>query len=159
MMIDLSKTDIEYINEQEIGEDDASEDELRTATIRFVPAESSAIGEIFNILNKCQEMNPDPDDEQNSGKILTVIGLNILNPIDGNFDDECMVGFGQNGRDEDSDDNEHSWFTQDNVTDEIHLSPEGRANLERILGNLGEGDQPFHQPNFEEDDQNEEMEH
>lgn len=69
-------------------------------------------------MNKCQMENPDIDDDQ----------------ISATEDEENEI-IGSNG--DQLSDSGH-WFTTDTSTDEILLSAEGRANLERMLGNLND---------------------
>ncbi|KAI1730431.1 regulator of volume decrease after cellular swelling domain-containing protein [Ditylenchus destructor] len=121
LMIDVNKTDIEYEPEvNEVDDEVEEDDDIKTAAIRFVPADPSAISTLYETMNRCQEQNPDPDEEMSDeGDELEATEI---------------IG---SGGDEQLSDSGH-WFTSDNLGDEIHLSAEGRANLERMLGNLND---------------------
>lgn len=72
-------------------------------------------------MNTWQVENPDLDDDQ----------------ISADSNEEIQEMIGTNG---DLLSESGHWFTADTSTDEIYLSAEGRANLERMLGNLNEAD-------------------
>lgn len=79
------------------------------------------VQDLYETMNKCQVENPDLDDDQISEK---------------SDEEENQEMIGSNG---DLLSDSGHWFTADTSTDEIYLSAEGRANLERMLGNLNEG--------------------
>jgi len=54
MMVDLAKTDVEYLRE-DADIDDADPDEVKSITIRFVPTDSVALNELYTQMNRCQE--------------------------------------------------------------------------------------------------------
>uniref|UniRef100_A0A915ESK6 Methylosome subunit pICln n=1 Tax=Ditylenchus dipsaci TaxID=166011 RepID=A0A915ESK6_9BILA len=128
LMIDVNKTDIDYTPELESVEDEI-EKEIKTAAIRFIPSDPSAISLLFETMNECQEQNPEEDED-------------MSNDSDEEGEEEMIDGQGDQLSDS------GRWFTSDNTGDEIHLSAEGRQNLERMLGNLndlpneGMNDQP-----------------
>jgi hypothetical protein len=109
LVIDVNKTDIDYTPEQEDVDDDSS-DSTRTVTIRFVPTESSTIGELYSLMNSCQELNPDPEDEQISGHWAVMLTYRILF-LEGTCEEELV---GENGQQLDTEtDDHHNWFTTD----------------------------------------------
>uniref|UniRef100_A0AC34RBP0 Methylosome subunit pICln n=1 Tax=Panagrolaimus sp. JU765 TaxID=591449 RepID=A0AC34RBP0_9BILA len=64
LLVDVSKTDILiHPDEDEQNDDD---EEFKTASIRFVPEDSGSISHLYQTMNTCQELNPDPKDEMDS---------------------------------------------------------------------------------------------
>jgi len=122
LVIDVSKTEINYSHSDVVDEEEGDEDIINTAAIRFVPSDPSAIQHIFETMNMCQEKNPDGNDEMSSDEV----------------DEECEMVSHDNGGD-DVDGGSHQWFTADSRDGEVQLSAEGRANLERMLANLNDG--------------------
>uniref|UniRef100_A0A915EQU2 Methylosome subunit pICln n=1 Tax=Ditylenchus dipsaci TaxID=166011 RepID=A0A915EQU2_9BILA len=120
LMIDVNKTDIDYTPELESVEDEI-EKEIKTAAIRFIPSDPSAISLLFETMNECQEQNPEEDED-------------MSNDSDEEGEEEMIDGQGDQLSDS------GRWFTSDNTGDEIHLSAEGKwtSNLERMLGNLND---------------------
>lgn len=49
---------------------------------------------------------------------------------EGEFDEEIIAGNGH--------ESSAQWYTAENLSDEVELSAEGRATLERLLGNLND---------------------
>lgn len=79
---------------------------------------------INTLIQECQLLNPDPDDEQAEDEDVefeTAIDENSMTP-GGDFDFSGA-----------------EWYTTETPDDEVRLSEEGRANLERIVGNLNLG--------------------
>uniref|UniRef100_A0A914DXW4 Methylosome subunit pICln n=2 Tax=Acrobeloides nanus TaxID=290746 RepID=A0A914DXW4_9BILA len=123
LMIDLSKTDIEYTPET-TESDDEEESNVRTAAIRLVPEDSGTISHIYQVMNECQELNPESEEEMSEGD------------DDGMEDEEYHNGEGDDNPVVYEAPNAAQWYTAETPDDEIQLSEQGRANLERILGNL-----------------------
>ncbi|KAI6243755.1 Methylosome subunit pICln [Aphelenchoides fujianensis] len=99
-------------------EDEAiGEDGSRSVTIRFTPEDSNSLNLITSLMQQCHLLNPDEEDELDA-------------EADYSFDEDHDPN--QSGPTEADD----SWFTPETPDNEIRLSAEGRANLERIVGNL-----------------------
>uniref|UniRef100_A0A914GNZ4 Methylosome subunit pICln n=1 Tax=Globodera rostochiensis TaxID=31243 RepID=A0A914GNZ4_GLORO len=135
LMIDYSKTDIEYVptESDDIDEEDNEEIEVKTASVRLVPSNALRISDLFSTLNKCQEMNPELEEQMSDDSLFG----------DGDCDGEGeLAQNGSSGHIHDEDDPSaaevHEWFSMDNRSDEVRLSAEGRANLERIVGSLND---------------------
>lgn len=73
---------------------------------------------------KCQELNPDENDDF-SGSRRSINGICNYDSDDG--EDEMTAAL-------EGDFPEGNWYTAATHEDEIELNEEGRANLERILG-------------------------
>ncbi|KAL3085807.1 hypothetical protein niasHT_034215 [Heterodera trifolii] len=133
LMVDYSKTDIEYVPAEvdDIDEETEEDPEVKTVAVRLVPTNAMRISELFSTLNKCQEMNPEIDEQMSDNDSL--LG-----------DDECDEDgeLAHNGNSDHFDGPSaadlHEWFTLDSRSDEVRLSAEGRANLERIVGSLND---------------------
>uniref|UniRef100_A0A915P1R8 Uncharacterized protein n=1 Tax=Meloidogyne floridensis TaxID=298350 RepID=A0A915P1R8_9BILA len=69
-LIDTSKAGVEYTPEplDDDGEEIEENEDVKTVAFRLIPADSSHIQDLFATLNKCQELNPEP--EEMSGCIL-----------------------------------------------------------------------------------------
>ncbi|KAK6751645.1 hypothetical protein RB195_003206 [Necator americanus] len=114
----------EELNQNGNASDEDDDEEGKNVVIRFVPADSSVLQEIYSEMCACQELNPDEgddfSDDEGDGSMA----------IDGDVD-AMMSGDG--------------WYTAANIGDgeNIELSEEGRANLRRMLNqsNNGHGDQ------------------
>ncbi|KAK6751644.1 hypothetical protein RB195_003206 [Necator americanus] len=128
VLVDASKSDLhlaeEELNQNGNASDEDDDEEGKNVVIRFVPADSSVLQEIYSEMCACQELNPDEgddfSDDEGDGSMA----------IDGDVD-AMMSGDG--------------WYTAANIGDgeNIELSEEGRANLRRMLNqsNNGHGDQ------------------
>ncbi|KAI6173957.1 E3 ubiquitin-protein ligase listerin [Aphelenchoides besseyi] len=125
MVVDLNKTGIQLApraNGQSathnIEEDeDLDEDGSRSAKVRLTPEDSNSLNLITGLMQQCHLLNPDEEDELESSQNITF------------EDDDIIDHSGPTEADE-------SWFTPETPDNEIRLSAEGRANLERIVGNL-----------------------
>ncbi|CAJ0603489.1 unnamed protein product [Cylicocyclus nassatus] len=108
--------------------DDDDDEEGKNLVIRFVPADLSVLQQIYSEMCACQELNPDEGDDFSEDEGEAVVAM------DGDAD-AMMSGDG--------------WYTANNIgeDDEIELSEEGRANLQRMLGhsNNGHGDHEEHE--------------
>jgi len=101
--------------------------------IRFVPDNEDNIKAMYDAVTECQELHPDPDDE-NAGDFE-----------DDGYDDTDDMGVGMgSGQVPDFDTllMGGEFYTADNMPDEIELSEEGRAVLQRlnIVSTATEGD-------------------
>ncbi|CAD5234950.1 unnamed protein product [Bursaphelenchus xylophilus] len=115
MVVDLNKTDVQITRPANgHSEDEEEEDDNPTATVRFVPEDVTSLPFLMNLIQECQMLNPDPDDDQADD-----YGESIL--MQGDVDELQASG---------------DWYSQETMDDEVQLSDEGRANLERIVGNL-----------------------
>lgn len=145
LLSDQEDLDVNYTPEHADVEEEEDEDDVKTASVRFVPADSNvgrsithvrfvtaliSVHQLYQIMNECQELNPDPeeeisdegDDEEPLGHVEEVdLGLSA-GPEDWEEDAEM--------------DSSAQWFTSETPDGEVILSPEGRANLERIMGDF-----------------------
>ncbi|KAI6205844.1 hypothetical protein M3Y94_00838400 [Aphelenchoides besseyi] len=137
MVVDLNKTGIQlapHANGQsathDIEDEELDEDGSRSAKVRLTPEDSNSCEFVYRIIvdsisvnlitglmQQCHLLNPDEEDELESSQNFTF------------EDDDAIDHSGPTEADE-------SWFTPETPDNEIRLSAEGRANLERIVGNL-----------------------
>ncbi|CAD5227608.1 unnamed protein product [Bursaphelenchus okinawaensis] len=135
MVVDLNRTDVQ-IAKQANGEaeENDEEDENPTASVRFFPEDPTSLPFLLSILQECQALNPDPEDDQADD-----YGEHIL--MEGNISDLQASG---------------DWYTHETMDDEVQLSEQGRENLERIVGTLNidqnGGDQDQSREHFMEED-------
>ncbi|KAE9551895.1 hypothetical protein FO519_004886 [Halicephalobus sp. NKZ332] len=91
-------------------------DVAKTASIRFVPEVSGCISHLYQTMNTCQELNPDPKDEMDStDEEEEEETEDVYQPVNG--------GGGNH------------WYTAENIHEGVELNEEGLANLSRMLGN------------------------
>ncbi|CAK5085425.1 unnamed protein product [Meloidogyne enterolobii] len=63
-LIDTSKAGVEYTPEplDDDGEEIEENEDVKTVAFRLIPADSTHIQDLFATLNKCQELNPEPEE-------------------------------------------------------------------------------------------------
>ncbi|KAL3074824.1 hypothetical protein niasHS_014269 [Heterodera schachtii] len=101
LMVDYSKTDIEYVPAEvdDIDEETEEDTEVKTVAVRLVPTNAMRISELFSTLSKCQEMNPEIDEQMSVSELFSTLSkCQEMNPeIDEQMsdndsllvDDEC----------------------------------------------------------------------
>ncbi|KAK0406135.1 hypothetical protein QR680_018389 [Steinernema hermaphroditum] len=105
--------------------DEMDDDEMDHVALRFVPVDKSILEHVYKQMCECQELNPASDmsdeeydyDEEPVGDMPGASG--------GDYDD---IGTGFDG---------HGWYGAGANPDEVQLSAEGMANLQRMLGGGG----------------------
>ncbi|GMT05684.1 hypothetical protein PENTCL1PPCAC_27858 [Pristionchus entomophagus] len=140
VVVDAGRADVQLAHQElqtgagdeEGGEEESEGDQL---ILRFVPSDMSALDIIYKEMAECQELNPELEDmEEDEDEEEGEEGVTA------EFDASGDLGPG--------------WYTADNL-DNVELSEEGRANLERMLGNARNGD---HGTNGHHDNDEHEME-
>uniref|UniRef100_A0AC35FNJ7 Methylosome subunit pICln n=1 Tax=Panagrolaimus sp. PS1159 TaxID=55785 RepID=A0AC35FNJ7_9BILA len=124
LLVDVAKTDIVVHPDPNADEDD-SDDEIKTASIRFVPQEPGTISHLYQTMNTCQELNPDPKDEMDSTTDEEGDEEDVSETQDSPY-------IPINGASGDADFG-NQWYTAENIDDGVHLNEEGIANLARML--------------------------
>ncbi|KAL3081806.1 hypothetical protein niasHT_033997 [Heterodera trifolii] len=127
-MVDYSKTDIEYVPAEvdDIDEETEEDTEVKTVAVRLVPTNAMRISELFSTLSKCQEMNPEIDEQMSDNDSL--LG-----------DDECDedAELAHNGNSDHFDGPSaadlHEWFTLDSRSDEYGLAQKGEQIWKELL--------------------------
>ena len=109
--------DIHVIPDEDEVEDD--DEEIKTASIRFVPEVPGSISHLYQTMNTCQELNPDPKDEMDSTD-------EEEEPEENDGEDVYQPVNGSGG---------NHWYTAENIHEGVELNEEGLANLSRMLGN------------------------
>ncbi|CAJ0577452.1 unnamed protein product, partial [Mesorhabditis spiculigera] len=104
VLVDIQKTALDV---DQVMEEEDDEDEARNISIRFVPADTSILQQMYREMCECQELHPEADDDDS----------------DDQMDDYEPVGDGEL--------NSGRWFTSDNI-EEAELNEDGLRNLERM---------------------------
>uniref|UniRef100_A0A914XYS3 Methylosome subunit pICln n=1 Tax=Panagrolaimus superbus TaxID=310955 RepID=A0A914XYS3_9BILA len=125
LLVDVAKTDIVVHSDPDGVEDDDSEDEVKTASIRFVPQEPGAISHLYQTMNTCQELNPDPKDDMDSTTDEEADEDDVSETQESPYISMNGAG-GDTGFG-------NQWYTAENINDGVHLNDEGIANLTRML--------------------------
>lgn len=118
VMVDQRKADLE-LAAAELDDEESDDDEAgRGLEIRFAPDDKEALAQIYHEIAKGQAENPEEDDPM--------------------FDDEEEEEEGEDGgmeegMEDDSGMPAGQWYTADNI-DEMQMSEEGLANMQRIFG-------------------------
>lgn len=113
LLVDIAKTDIVIHPD---GQEEDDDEEVKTASIRLVPQESGSISHLYQTMNTCQELNPDPKDELDSTDEEDYEETDeVYQPVNGGGD--------------------ATWYTAENIANGFELNDEGMANLARMMGN------------------------
>ncbi|TKR81729.1 hypothetical protein L596_015554 [Steinernema carpocapsae] len=101
------------------------DDQMDHVTLRFVPIDKSILDNAYKQMCYCQELNPCSDmsdeevdyDEEPVGDMPGASSGVVFNDFGGGFEDAGV-----------------QWYGEGTNPDDVQLSSEGMANLQRILG-------------------------
>uniref|UniRef100_A0A1I7YH45 Methylosome subunit pICln n=1 Tax=Steinernema glaseri TaxID=37863 RepID=A0A1I7YH45_9BILA len=141
LLIDAKKGDLTLSADRPVDTPDSDGDEMEDddmdhVTLRFVPMDKSILEHVYKQMCECQELNPssdvsDEDYDYDEEPVGDEAGASAM------YDD---MGAGFEGQD---------WYGAGTNPDDVQLSAEGMANLQRILAGAGDAG---------ENEDNEEME-